>query len=262
MKKNILHKKFNYLTVEKFLGNLPVGNQGKRRGKWLCTCTCGNKVEVFTGALTSGNTKSCGCLGKIKDGKKKCTFCKNFLSLDAFYDKASRCIECDKKRRKELYDAERVSKSYYNNLTEESKEKRRIYAKKLRDKDTKKANAKVREWRKNNPNYKKERLKNDLNFRLTENLRSRLYKALKGFSKSKSTKELIGCSIEELKIHIESQFTKGMTWENYGKWHIDHIKPCSLFNLTLKEEQEKCFHFTNLQPLWEEDNLRKSNKYE
>ena len=75
--------------------------------------------------------------------------------------------------------------------------------------------------------------------------------------------ELVGCTIEELKIYLEKQFKEGMTWENRGiVWHIDHIKPISKFDLTNEEEQKKCFHYTNLQPLFAIDNLRKSNKYQ
>ena len=85
-----------------------------------------------------------------------------------------------------------------------------------------------------------------------------------GTSKSAATLELLGCSVEELKKHLENQFIKGMTWNNYGLhgWHIDHIKPCASFDLTKEEEQRKCFHYTNLQPLWAKDNLSKSNKYQ
>jgi len=74
--------------------------------------------------------------------------------------------------------------------------------------------------------------------------------------------DLLGCTIGELKIHLESQFTDGMNWDNYGKygWHIDHIKPCASFDLTDPEEQKKCFHYSNLQPLWWIDNLKKGSK--
>ena len=105
-------------------------------------------------------------------------------------------------------------------------------------------------------------MKSDINFRIKENLRGRLYKAIKNNSKAKSTLKLLGCTIDELKAHITSLFLKGMTWDNYGKWHIDHIKPCSLFDFSKGEEQLKCFHYTNLQPLWAIDNLIKNNKYE
>ena len=74
--------------------------------------------------------------------------------------------------------------------------------------------------------------------------------------------KLVGCSIEKLKQHLESQFKEGMTFSNYGKWHIDHIRPCTSFDLSKLDEQYKCFHYTNLQPLWAEENLRKSSSYD
>jgi hypothetical protein len=74
------------------------------------------------------------------------------------------------------------------------------------------------------------------------------------------TMELTGCSLEELTQYIESKFITGMSWENYGEWHIDHIRPCASFNLEDIEEQKKCFHWSNLQPLWAKDNLRKGSR--
>jgi len=98
--------------------------------------------------------------------------------------------------------------------------------------------------------------------RLAHNLRSRIGSAIKHCygEKSTSTMKLLGCTVNEVRDHIESQFTEGMTWDNYGEWHIDHIKPCASFDLTIDEEQKKCFHYSNLQPLWAEDNIRKSDK--
>ena len=74
--------------------------------------------------------------------------------------------------------------------------------------------------------------------------------------------ELTGCSKNDLLKHLESKFTEGMTFENYGEWHIDHIRPCASFNLEDPEEQKKCFHWTNLQPLWALDNIRKGDKWD
>lgn len=107
--------------------------------------------------------------------------------------------------------------------------------------------------------YEKNRRKIDINFKLLCNLRSRLNKALKGLNKSSATIELIGCSIDELKLHLQAKFANNMNWNNYGKWHIDHIKPCAAFDLTKEAEQKKCFHYSNLQPLWAEDNIKKSD---
>jgi hypothetical protein len=110
--------------------------------------------------------------------------------------------------------------------------------------------------------YTKEKYKNDPVFRITSNLRSRLIISIKDNKKSDHSLNLIGCTPNELKRHIEKQFTIGMNWDNYGYygWQIDHIIPCSSFDLSKPEEQKKCFHYTNLQPLWAEQNLSKSDK--
>ena len=100
----------------------------------------------------------------------------------------------------------------------------------------------------------------DLNFKITSNLRTRLSKALTGKNKSLNTMELLGCDIEYLIKYIEDLFLESMSWDNYGKWHIDHILPCASFDLTNIEQQKICFNYKNLQPLWAEDNIRKGAK--
>ena len=74
--------------------------------------------------------------------------------------------------------------------------------------------------------------------------------------------ELLGVSMNEVRAYLELQFKSGMTWENYGYkgWHIDHIIPCASFDLTDPEQQRRCFHYTNLQPLWWHENLAKGDK--
>jgi hypothetical protein len=79
-----------------------------------------------------------------------------------------------------------------------------------------------------------------------------------GYRKTSKSKQILGCDYIELKQHLESKFTEGMNWDNYGKWHIDHIYPSSLAET--EEEIIRLNHFTNLQPLWAEDNIRKGNK--
>lgn len=108
---------------------------------------------------------------------------------------------------------------------------------------------------------RKQRATNPL-YNLLGCLRGRINKTISFNRKSAKTIELLGCSIEFFKFHLESKFLSGMNWENRGKygWHIDHIKPCSSFDLSKPEEQKKCFHYTNLQPLWAIDNLKKFNK--
>lgn len=122
----------------------------------------------------------------------------------------------------------------------------------------------IREWKKRNPKYDatyvKARKQTDPVFGLQTRVRRRICHALTGFSKSAHTAALIGCTWLELRRHIESLFKPGMSWENRSEWHVDHKLPCKAFDLSDPEQQRKCFHFTNLQPLWKMDNLRKSAK--
>lgn len=115
-----------------------------------------------------------------------------------------------------------------------------------------------------NPNSKSlerkkhyQKYKNDPIFALSKRLRQRLFHVLRNY-KSKSTLEILGCSYEEFKTHIESQFTDGMSWDRLGDIHIDHIIPVS--SAETVEEVYKLNHYINLQPLWAKDNLSKYNK--
>jgi transposase len=105
--------------------------------------------------------------------------------------------------------------------------------------------------------WKKKMMTQSVEYRLMHNLRSRAHAAIK----CKGNSKLVGCTGAELCHHIESLFLEGMTWENYGLkgWHIDHIKPLSSFDLRDPDQIKACFHWTNLQPLWAIDNLRKDN---
>ena len=106
-----------------------------------------------------------------------------------------------------------------------------------------------------------ERYKNDIIYRLECNVRGSLNKAFKrnGYKKTSKSFVLIGCSFEELKINIEIQFKEGMSWSNHGEWHIDHKIPLS-WAKTEEQLKELC-KYTNLQPLWAEENLSKKNYY-
>jgi hypothetical protein len=112
--------------------------------------------------------------------------------------------------------------------------------------------------------WKRERLKEDPIFRLECNLRSRVKNAIKfdAGEKAEGTFKLLGCTIQQVRTFLEAEFEPGMSWDNYGEWHVDHIRPCASFNLEDPEEQKKCFHWTNLQPLWALDNILKGARYE
>jgi len=170
---------------------------------------------------------------------------------------------------------ERVSSSYCRSCKNEmdlksyhkNKEKRRTYQINYFNNNPEKKDKQViqtKEWLKNNPSYMNEWIKNkrntDPSFKLNHYLSSRLHSALKGFTKSNTLTSYLGCSLLHLQQHIEKQFKDNMNWDNYGEWHIDHIQPVSSFDLTDENQIYKCWHYTNLQPLWALDNLKKGKK--
>ncbi len=108
--------------------------------------------------------------------------------------------------------------------------------------------------------YVKNKYKTDINYKLSELLRNRVRKAIKSYKRPGSAVKDLGCTVQELKDHLELQFKPGMTWDNHGQWHIDHIKPLSIFDLSDPEQFMEACHYSNLQPLWAKDNLSKSNK--
>lgn len=148
---------------------------------------------------------------------------------------------------------------YYNNL-EYHKNRAKMWIEK--NKERKKNYKKI--WNKNNrehiKKYNYERNQNDIIVNLIRRCRGRLQQFLKtkNMSKKNKTFEIIGCLPRELKEHLENQFSEGMTWGNRNEWHIDHIIPLSSANS--EQEVYKLSHYTNLRPLWKEDNLKKSNK--
>lgn len=165
-------------------------------------------------------------------------------------------------------------------LTElEKKEKARLYrennrekccesTRKYRNKNRDKVNQRSRELKSKRRDELNEltRIKRleDINFRLKCRGRALSYQACKkqNIKKTESYTNTIGCTIVQFKDHIESLFTNGMNWDNMGKWHLDHIKPCASFDLSDINQFKECFHYTNQRPLWASDNLSKSSFYE
>lgn len=212
--------------------------------------------------------------------EKCCSKCKEIKPLEEFskYKETTRlwCRVCCSVH----------NKNYYNNSDNREKERLRKRANYLKNKDKlleisaqyKKTNAdKIREYHKRYYKENKERISsrkdvvnkrvreryaNDASFKITKVLRSRLTEAIKNNHRSGSAIQDLGCTIEELKLYLESKFQPGMTWDNWGKygWHIDHVVPLSAFDLTDPVQLKQACHYTNLQPLWAADNLSKSNK--
>lgn len=111
--------------------------------------------------------------------------------------------------------------------------------------------------------YQKKQRQNPV-WKMRRNLGSRLSEVLakRKIMRSRRLKDLLGCDLDSLRRHLESRFKPGMSWENYGffGWHVDHVIPCASFDLSTDEGQRRCFHYTNLSPLWCRDNIVKGKK--
>jgi hypothetical protein len=195
---------------------------------------------------------------------------------------SSECKNCNKIYREENKEKiKEVSKKYFENnkkkllelgkqYRENNKEKlleqKKIYYKNNKEKilENNKKYYKINKEKVDsiNKNYQKERKKIDPLFKFRGNVRSLVLGSFKRgknqFSKNAKTETILGCAIEEFRNYIKSKFTKGMTLENHGEWHLDHIIP--LATATTEEEIIKLNHYTNFQPLWAEDNLSKGDK--
>ena len=133
----------------------------------------------------------------------------------------------------------------------------------------------IKKWRENTKKWHQEnkervnesarlRKQNNLSNKLKANLRKRLSTLLRMsiVRKTEQTLDLLGLSMPEFMTYLESKFTEGMSFENYGKWHLDHIIPCYHFDLTKIQDRKKCFHYSNIQPMWAIDNLKKNKRLE
>ena len=151
-------------------------------------------------------------------------------------------------------------KIYYNNWKLKNINYHKEYNKKyyIRKKPCKMTTDEIKLKRRN---YFKNKMKSDVLFKLKHTLRNRLNNALRQNHKSGSAVNDLGCSIEEFKNYIQSKFKDGMNWKNQGEWHIDHIKPLSSFDLTDRNQLLEACHYTNLQPLWAIENLKKSDSF-
>jgi hypothetical protein len=245
---------------------------------------CG-RCKVCCKKMKEDNTKKNEDNQRDLNKTKKCSKCKNVKKYSEYNkDKSTPCGI-----RPDCRDCVLNYKSIYRNnnkdkLHQKSKDyeaspqralARKLYRQtttyKLRQKELRLKNIEVyrerkRIYERNNRDKKRVYiqlyLKNNEQARLAHCVRARFHDALKrgSISKTSSTFKMIGCCIEDLKKYIEGKFLQGMSWKNYGEWHIDHIIPVASFDLTSDTEQKKCFHYSNLQPLWKIDNLKKGAK--
>ncbi len=245
----------------------------------------------------------------IQDGveHKKCCRCQTYRPLDNYnnskqtWDKLRpECKPClGEKRASNKEKMTEYNKQYWEKTKDVQKEKNKIW----RENNKEHIKEKMKEWLENNKEHKRQKdkeyreanwerkkethriwMKNDYQdmktnpdraeeykmYKLKSNVARRIREILKQ-EKSMCTMKYVGCSLEELREHLESQFEEGMTWDNYGKynindeksgWHIDHIIPCNSFNFQDKTEVDACFYYLNLQPLWGKENIQKSDNYD
>jgi hypothetical protein len=200
---------------------------------------------------------------KCKEEKEVCEFSKRKDTKDGHRNECKVCVKGYHK----VWRTQNPNKypEYNKQFIIDNPEARKKIIKKYKEKNKEKIKNYNRQWRQNNKghinNYMKNKRKNDLHFHLISIVRCRLneFLRIRKITKRNNTINIVGCSPEYLKVHIESLFTEGMSWELLGQHiHIDHKIPLS--SAKNKEEIYKLCHYTNLQPLWAFDNLSKSNK--
>jgi hypothetical protein len=192
-----------------------------------------------------------------------CSLCKNKLELN---------LKNFHKNKREVggfdYRCKTCKLSYYNSNKEKQIKNsinwqlnNPIKYKEIQSKYKKSSKGKITRKKYTDKVYR-EKYGKDIQWTLKRNIRIRIYNSLKKEFKKGKTLDLLGCSIEDYKLYLESKFNKNMSWDNYGDyWEIDHIKPLSRYNLLEETEQFKAFHYTNTQPLTIIENRKKSNKY-
>lgn len=218
-------------------------------------------------------TKSCKGVGghpptPIIDGKKRCGRCGESKEVAVNFTRSSRnptgfgtrCKACDN----ELYEAKKADPAF----VERRRETARAWNSDPKNKEAR-ALSKAKSDKKNRPKIREHwnaRMKSDMQFRLSIQLRVRLADAMRRLLRGKKPQEHtsavrdLGCSIQDLMRRLELQFKPRMTWLNYGKWHIDHIKALANFDLTDSEQVKLACHFSNLQPMWAAENISKGDR--
>jgi hypothetical protein len=215
---------------------------------------------------------------------KVCSKCKIEKTLESFFNKMNQCKNCFKEQKKQYRSGIRdillkKSKKYYlDNKDSISEYRKKVYKEnktivlksnklyRLANKE------KIKEYNKQyriknkeklaekNKLYQQNRTKNDCIYRFKRNVQSLIRCSFKrtNYHKNSKTVDILGCGIEDFKSYIQSKFKKGMSFDNSGKWHLDHIIPLATANT--EEDVIRLNHYTNFQPLWAEENLKKSNK--
>lgn len=221
-----------------------------------CT-TCGLKKPLIDFYKHTGHKDNHRSECKVCSGKKNRKWCENHRERVREFQKK---YDDNNKEKKAIYMA---------GYRKKNMDRLGQYSKEYRAKNKERLNQATRDWEKLNPKRAREirnkavnKLRMTAKGRLSVNFGNRIRHSLKGNKGGNHWESIVGYSINELKSHIESQFTCGMSWDNYGLWHIDHIIPIAAFSYETFDDTEfkQCWALENLQPLWAVDNLSKGNK--
>lgn len=246
------------------------GNKGRTRKCKTCSNIRAKELNNLrkvkaTDFQLNNIYRVCGCCKKRK-------LLKDFYqSLISKYGRGNVCKDCKKEQAKtySLNNPGKI-KEYNKKKYRKNKDIKRQIDKEYYIENKDKIKSRIKEYR-SNPETKEKRNKRekirreeDLNYKINCNLRGRLRHIVRNRNTviQGTTEELLGCAIDFFIQYIENLFKENMSWHNYGLygWHLDHIIPLSSFDLTNIEEQKIAFHYTNIQPLWAKDNLRKGSK--
>jgi len=212
--------------------------------------------------------------------KKICCHCREEKEIESFgknksvpgglHRECKKCVSERMRKKRENHEYSESQKAYLRAYQQKPEIKARLRKYRLARYDTKTASAKSREWKMKNrdrvlASQRKryyERRANDPRLRLDDSISANLRQKLRGVKCGKKWQSLVGFSVDELKRHLERQFLPGMSWDNYGEWHVDHIIPIAAFNYKTPDDIDfkKCWTLKNLQPLWRKENLSKGSK--
>jgi hypothetical protein len=190
-----------------------------------------------------------------------CTECNGDKNINGFSRTKSICKNCYNIRQRQY--CKKYKRNNKEKISEYNKTYKQEHSEEISEYNSKYDKENRETLRVTRGVYRTNRLKTDPNFKMACTLRNRIcgIMKLKNSKKSAKTLELLGCSLDFFKTWMEYQFTPEMTFENHGSvWHVDHVTPCSSFDMTDEEQQKICFSWKNMQPLIGSENLSKNGK--
>ena len=231
----------------------------KKPNQKYCSTNCAKKAQKEINKIAQKKYR------ESKQGKEKNkNYQKKYYSIEENRQKRRENTRKYLKSNKGLLKKREISKKQYLKFRDKYLDKNKKWAEenKERHKKMKSDYRKTEIYKFKRAQWEKKEREINPRFKLERNIRSRLYHFLKRHQMKKKTKtfKYIGCTPSELKIYLEKKFKPGMNWQNYGKWHIDHVKPLSMFDITNEKELYVACNFKNLQPMWALENVTKGNR--